>query len=47
VTSFFFVSVSTLFVIYTFFEKPSEALAGLLFLAIGVPVYYFWKRRKN
>ncbi len=45
-TPAFFTAVASLFVLYTFFEKPAEAWAGLLFLALGVPVYYFW-RRKN
>jgi APA family basic amino acid/polyamine antiporter len=45
-TPVFFTTVSSLFVAYAFFEKPAEAWAGLLFLALGVPVYYFW-RRKN
>jgi APA family basic amino acid/polyamine antiporter len=45
-TPLFFTTVASLFVLYTFFEKPAEASAGLLFLALGVPVYYFW-RKKN
>jgi basic amino acid/polyamine antiporter, APA family len=45
-TPIFFVVISSLFVIYTFFEKPAEAIAGLSFLALGVPVYFFWKRQQ-
>jgi APA family basic amino acid/polyamine antiporter len=45
-TPLFFTTIASLFVLYTFFEKPAEASAGLLFLALGVPVYYFW-RKKN
>jgi hypothetical protein len=26
-------------------EKPAQAGVGLLFLALGVPVYYYWKRK--
>ncbi|MBI4428128.1 MAG: amino acid permease [Ignavibacteriales bacterium] len=42
----FFIAVATWFVINTLMERPQEAWAGLGFLALGVPVYYFWKRRK-
>lgn len=34
------------FVVNTLIEKPQQAWVGLLFLGIGIPVYYFWKRRK-
>lgn len=44
-TPILFISLSTLFVMYTMIEKPAESFAGLAFLALGVPVYYFWKRR--
>jgi basic amino acid/polyamine antiporter, APA family len=44
-TPLFFVAISTLFVLYTLFEKPAESIAGLGFLAIGVPVFLFWKKR--
>ena len=46
-TPFFFVAISTLFVIYTLFEKPAESFAGLGFLAVGVPVFLFWKRKNR
>jgi hypothetical protein len=26
-------------------QKPAQAIAGLLFLGLGVPVYYAWKKR--
>jgi len=44
-TPFLFITLSTLFVCYTMIEKPAESFAGLGFLALGVPVYYFWKRK--
>jgi amino acid permease len=44
-TPLFFVTISSLFVVYTFFEKPAEAMAGLGFLAVGVPVYFMWKKK--
>lgn len=47
VTSIFFVVIATLFVLYTLVEKPAEAGAGLGFLALGVPVYYFWKKKNQ
>ena len=46
-TPLFFVTISVLFVCYTLFEKPAEALAGLGFLALGVPIFYFWKKRNT
>ncbi|MCX6135652.1 MAG: amino acid permease [Ignavibacteriales bacterium] len=46
-TPILFVTISTLFVIYTLFEKPAESLAGLAFLAAGVPVFLFWKRKNR
>lgn len=46
-TPLFFTVISTLFVVYTLFEKPAEAGAGILFLALGVPVYYYWRRKKD
>ena len=44
-TPFLFITLSTLFVCYTMIEKPAESFAGLGFLALGVPVYYFCKRK--
>ena len=45
VTPAFFVAVSAWFVAMTLIERPAQAWAGLAFLALGVPVYYYWKRR--
>jgi len=47
VTPLFFVCVSTWFVANTLIERPAQAWAGLLFLALGVPVYYYWKRKAS
>jgi APA family basic amino acid/polyamine antiporter len=41
----FFVGTSAWFVVMTLIQKPAQAIAGLLFLGLGVPVYYAWKRR--
>jgi len=41
----FFVGTSACFVAMTLVAKPAQAWAGLLFLGLGVPVYYAWKRQ--
>jgi APA family basic amino acid/polyamine antiporter len=46
-TPLFFVGMSLWFVASTLIEKPAQAWAGMLFLALGVPVYFFWKRQRN
>ena len=40
----FFVGTSAWFVAMTLVAKPAQAWAGLGFLGLGVPVYYYWKR---
>ena len=45
VTPIIFITISVWFVVNTLVERPSESWAGLAFLALGVPVYYFWKRK--
>jgi APA family basic amino acid/polyamine antiporter len=37
-----FITGSVAFVINTLIEKPTESLAGLGLLALGVPAYWFW-----
>jgi basic amino acid/polyamine antiporter, APA family len=46
-TSLFFVAVSVWFVVNTFISKPEQAWAGIGFLALGVPVYYFWNHQRK
>ncbi len=46
-TPAFFVAISAWFVINTLIEKPEQTLAGIGLLAVGVPVYYYWKRKGN
>jgi APA family basic amino acid/polyamine antiporter len=41
-----FIAASAGILLNTVIEKPVEALAGIGFMALGVPVYLFW-RRKN
>ena len=43
-TPLFFVGMSAWFVGMTLVQKPAQAWAGIGFLALGVPVYLFWKR---
>ncbi len=39
----FFVATSVWFVVTTLFQKPAQAWAGVVFLGLGVPVYYYWR----
>lgn len=45
VTPIFFVVLAGWFVVNTLIERPEQALAGIIFLALGVPVYYYWGAR--
>ena len=46
-TTALFVAVSWLVVINTVFKYPANTALGLGILALGVPVYGFWARRKS
>lgn len=46
-TPLFFVAMSGWFVAVTLVQRPAQAWAGLAFLALGVPVYAYWKRRRD
>lgn len=46
-TPFFFIATSIWFIVNTLIERPAQAWAGLGFLALGVPVYYFWEKNKK
>jgi APA family basic amino acid/polyamine antiporter len=39
-----FIGISIWFVIYTLIGKPEQAIAGIVLLTIGLPVYYFNRR---
>jgi APA family basic amino acid/polyamine antiporter len=41
----FYIIASLGILINTLFEKPVESIAGLGFVVIGIPVYYYWKRK--
>ena len=40
-----FIITSCGILLNTLLEKPVEALAGLLLTAVGIPAYFYWKRR--
>ena len=42
-----FIIASTGILLNTLLEKPAEALAGLVLTAIGIPAYFYWKRRQK
>jgi APA family basic amino acid/polyamine antiporter len=44
ITPIIFIAIAVWFVANTLVERPKESWAGLAFLALGVPVYYFWRR---
>jgi APA family basic amino acid/polyamine antiporter len=41
-----FVLVAALLVFSTLLDSPRESLLGLAFIIIGLPFYYYWKRRR-
>lgn len=45
-TPVLFVAVATWFVLTTLVTKPMESWAGFVFLTLGVPVYFFWKKKR-
>lgn len=40
-----FILMSCGILLNTLLEKPAEALAGIVFTALGIPVYFFWKKK--
>ena len=42
-----FILASLGILLNTLIEKPVEALAGILFTALGIPVYFYWKRKQR
>jgi APA family basic amino acid/polyamine antiporter len=41
-----FILGSLAFVVNTLMERPVESLAGLGLLAVGLPVYWYWTRKR-
>ncbi|MGB2845871.1 MAG: amino acid permease, partial [Candidatus Aminicenantaceae bacterium] len=41
-----FIIASLGILLNTLIEKPVEALAGIFLTALGIPAYYYWKRKK-
>lgn len=46
-TTIFFVAVCWLVVLATFYHSPSNSFVGLALLLIGIPVYWYWSRRRT
>lgn len=44
ITPLVFITIAVWFVANTLVERPKESWAGLAFLALGIPIHYFWKR---
>ncbi len=42
-----FVLVAVWLIINTLFSKPVESVAGLLLMAVGLPLYWFYRRRNH
>jgi len=47
VTPLIFIVISLLFVVNTFIEKPAQAWAGLILLAVGYPVFRYFKNKSK
>ncbi len=45
-TTLFFILVATWFVVNTLITSPLQSLAGLALIALGIPVYSYWVRRR-
>ena len=46
-TAAFFIVVSLAVVSATFFVEPVRSLIGWTIVASGIPVYLFWRRRRD
>jgi APA family basic amino acid/polyamine antiporter len=40
-----FIGISTWFIIYTLIGKPEQAVAGMILLVIGLPVYLLSRKQ--
>jgi len=46
-TTIFFVAACWVVVLATFYHYPANSFAGLGLLLLGIPVYFYWSRRKT
>jgi basic amino acid/polyamine antiporter, APA family len=46
-TTIFFVATCWLVVLATFYHYPGNSFSGLALLLLGIPVYFYWSRRKT
>lgn len=46
-TPLFFIGTAVWFVINTLINKPGQAIAGIILLGLGVPVYFYWQRKNK
>jgi APA family basic amino acid/polyamine antiporter len=46
-TTIFFIAVSWLVVLNTFFKYPKDSLIGLALIILGLPVYYWWRKHER
>ena len=44
ITPIVFIGLEIWFILKILVQRPAQAWAGLILLALGVPVYYYWKR---
>jgi len=42
-----FVAVAAFLLVNTLNTRPRESLMGLFLMGLGVPLYYYWKRRQR
>jgi APA family basic amino acid/polyamine antiporter len=47
ITPIIFIGISSWFIIYTIIGRPEQAIAGLILLVIGIPVYLFFNSRNK
>ena len=43
----FFILFCIILVIVTLFAQPAQALAGLVLIGSGIPLYYYWRKNHS